>query len=44
MFISYFYFKTMEEKCDFLLTEGYHSINGRDVKLAIHPDADPAMG
>lgn len=31
----------MEETCEILLTEGYHSISGQDVRLAIHPDADP---
>jgi len=31
----------MEETNEILLTEGYHSITGRDVNLKIHPDADP---
>ena len=26
----------MEEKCEIELTEGYHSINSRDVRLHIH--------
>ena len=31
----------MEDKCEIELTEGYHSINSRDVRLHIHPDCDP---
>ena len=32
----------MEEKCEIELTEGYHSINSRDVRLHIHKGSIPA--